>query len=66
MKEINEFYNCFEDLNSLELNKEDAKREYHQNMIFAGIVSSIFIFCITTLVCYMILERLRKRKNKKN
>ena len=64
-KELGEFQEATESLGSHNF-FEDTEKEYHQNALFAIIVSSIGIFCMATLVSYMIIERLRKRKNKKN
>ena len=44
------------------LDSQDIIKEYNQNFIFGTILGSVFIFCVTTLISYMILERLIKRK----
>lgn len=38
------------------------EKQLYQDVLFGTIISSIFLFCITTLFSYMMIERLRKHK----
>ena len=65
LKPINELQEEMESMGagSRPITADDVEIQDHPNILFGIIISSIGIFCITTLVSYMIIERLRKRKN---
>jgi amino acid transporter len=38
------------------------EKQLYQDVLFGTIISSIFLFCMSTLVSYIVVERLRKHK----
>lgn len=42
------------------------EKQLHQDVLFGTIISSIFLFCITTLVSYILIERISKKKNNRD
>ena len=65
-KTINELEDAESATGSTSPLKKTLEKQLYQDVLFGTIISSIFLFCITTLFSYMIIERLRKRKNKNN
>ena len=63
-KTINELEDAESATGSTSPLKKTLEKQLYQDVLFGTIISSIFLFCITTLFSYMIIERLRKRKNK--
>ena len=45
---------------------DDVEEEFFQNILVQIIGFLTVVFCITTVLSYIVIERLRKRKNKKS